>query len=291
MENILTRQNQEENINKLCAQKQLYIKAKRVFLFQIFLTVPITVLLSLVKVVLGLFSIDISAYVLVYGISLSLVDLILINFVINDLKTTAAKIQESFDCAVYDMEWHKIVVGKKPAKEIINKNCSEFKSSGKDINKLVDWYPVEFINQPLLKSILLCQKTNLNYDTSIREAFKKKVYLVAGGTLLTLILFALIGDLSLQNFITRIVASFLPVFILTVKIIIENNKTLKNSEELKAAIDSLLEDENAISEKALRSVQDKLYLSRKDSALIPEFFYDKIRTRLEKEMHENAATY
>ena len=158
MENILTRQNQEENISKLCAQKQLYIKAKRVFIFQIILTVPVTILLSLIKAILGLFAIDISAYVLVYGISLSLVDLILINFVINDLKTNAAKIQEAFDCAVYDMEWHKIVVGKKPTKEIINRNSNEFKSSGRDINKLVDWYPVEFVSQPALKSILLCQK-------------------------------------------------------------------------------------------------------------------------------------
>ena len=104
-------------------------------------------------------------------------------------------------------------------------------------------------------------------------------------------MFALIGEFTLKNFITSIIASFLPVFITAVKIVIENNKTIKNAEELKGAIDGLLEDESTISVKTLRSVQDKIYLSRKDSALIPEFFYDKIRAKLEKEMHENAATY
>jgi hypothetical protein len=291
MENILTRQNREENINRLCAQKQLYIKAKRIFILQIILAVPVTVLLSLTKVILGLFSVDVSSYVLVYGMSLSLMELLLINLVINDLKKTAAKVQESFDCLVYEMEWNNFIVGKKPSKEVITRNANEFKASGGDVSKLADWYPIEFAHLPLRKSILLCQKTNLNYDISIREAFKKRVLIVAGITLVVLVICTLIGDLSFQDFITRVVASFLPVFILATKIVIENNKTMKNAEELRAAIETLLEDESSITDKALRSVQDKLYLSRKDGALIPEFFYDKIRDRLEKEMHDNAAAF
>jgi len=40
----------------------------------------------------------------------------------------------------------------------------------------------------------------------------------------------------------------------------------------------------------LRKVQDKIYCNRKDSPLIPDFFYNKKRQNLEDEMHENASS-
>jgi len=291
METLLTRQNEEENIDRLCAQKQLYIEAKKAFMMQIILTVPLTILLTLIKIVLIFFKIDISVYVLIYGIGLTLADLLLINLVISDYKKTAAKIQELFDCSVYDLEWNKICAGKKPTQEEVNKYSRIFKSSGKPISKLKDWYPIELKKYSPLKVIVLCQKTNLNYDTAIRNRFKKKVLIVAFITLLVLILLSLIRNISFRDFISQVAASFLPVFVLTAKIMIEQNTTLKNSEELNNNIEGLLEDENNISLKEIRSIQDKLYNSRKDSALIPEFFYDKIRDELEQDMHHNAANY
>ncbi|GAB3910608.1 S-4TM family putative pore-forming effector [Mucilaginibacter boryungensis] len=292
MDTVFTRQNEEANIDRLCAQKQLYIEAKKIFMLQIILTVPVTILLSLVKIILfTVFNIDISAYVLVYGISLTLIDLIVINLVINDFKLSAAKIQELFDCSVYDLEWNKFCAGKKPNQEIINKYSGKFKLSGRPESKLKDWYPIELANQTPTKTIVLCQKTNLNYDTSIRKRFRSNTLIVAFVTLLILIVFALFNGFSVKDFITQIACSFLPVFVLTAKIVIEQNKTLKNSEELRNNIEGILDDEDNITRKEIRSIQDKLYTSRKDSALIPEFFYDKIRDKLEVEMHHNAANY
>ena len=291
MDTLLTRQNEEKNIERLCAQKQLYIEAKKAFMVQIILTVPLTILFALIKITLGLFSINVSVYILVYGIGLTLADLLLINFVISDYRTSAAKIQELFDCSVYNIEWNRICSGKKPTQETINKYCRIFKSSGSPLSKLRDWYPVELSKQPPLKAIVLCQKTNLNYDTAVRTRFKKKVLIIASITLLVLVLLSLIRNISFRDFISQVVASFLPVFVLTAKIIIDQNKTLKNSEELRINIESLLEDEDNITLKEIRSIQDKLYNSRKDSALIPEFFYMKIRDELELEMHHNAANY
>ena len=291
METLFTRQNENQNIDCLCAQKQLYIEAKKAFMLQIILTVPATILLTLVKIMLGFFQIDISVYVLVYGISLTLIDHLLINFIISDLKTNAAKIQELFDCSVYALSWNKIFVGKKPTKETINKYSRIFKSSGKPLSKLTDWYPIELGRFPPLKAVVLCQKTNLNYDMAIRARFKKNVLIVAAITLIILILASLLGNISLSNFIAQVALSFLPVFVLTTKIIIDQNKTLKNSEDLRNTIEGLLENDGEVNLKDIRHIQDKLYYSRKDSALIPEFFYDKIRGELEKEMHHNAANY
>ena len=291
MDTLFSRQSEEKNIDRLCAQKRLYIEAQQVFVLQIILTVPITILLSLVKTVVAFLKIDISAYVLVYGISLTLIDLLVINLVISNLKSNAAKVQELFDCTVYDLEWNRFCCGKKPTQKTINKHSRVFKSSGKPITKLRGWYPIELATQSSLKAIVLCQKTNLSYDTVIRKQFKSKTLVVSSITLTILIFFALIRNFSLKDFISQMAFSFLPVFALTAKIIIDQNETLKTYEELRNNIGGLLDDENNISLKEIRSIQDQLFCIRKDSALIPEFFYDKIRDKLEKEMHHDVANY
>lgn len=291
MQSILTRQNEEKNINKLCASKQIYVGAKRIFMLQILLTVPITIFLSLTKLILSFWHIDISAYVVAYGIGVAVSDLILITPFISEIKKNGAKVQELFDCAVYELKWHRIVVGKKPEQELINKASRKFKLSGKPIAKLYDWYPEEIAGQPALKSIVLCQKTNLNYDSSIRKLFKNTVLVVGVGTLLLLTVFALIQNYSVKNFFIQLGSSFLPVFVLAIKIFIDQNKTLKSSEELKGSIEGILEDSDNISEENIRSVQDRIYTNRKDSGLVPEFFYDQKRDKLEDEMHDNASNY
>jgi hypothetical protein len=289
---ILTRQNEDANIKKLCAQKQIYIIAKRIFMLQIILTVPVTILLALAKLVLMVvFKWDISAYVVIYGVAVTLSDLFLITPLISETKKDGAKIQELFDCSVYDLEWSKIFIGKKPAQEIINKNSRIFRKRHKDLSKLYNWYPVEVAAHAPLKAIVLCQKTNLNYDSSLRKAFLNRVIIVALSALILLFLFGLGQQYSLKEFFTQLGVSFLPIFVLSVKIIMEQRKTLKGSDELKGSIESVLEHEDKITTKEIRSVQDRIYVSRKDSALIPEFFYDKLRSRLEEEMHENAANY
>lgn len=272
---ILTRQNEERNINRLCAQKQLYIGAKKIFLTQIILTVPLTIVLALIKLVLLLwFKIDISVYVIFYGISVTLIDLLLINPIITQKKKNGAKVQELFDCSVYDLEWNGIFVGKKPEPEIVSKNNRLFRASNGDVSRLIDWYPQEIGRQPALKAIALCQKSNLNYDSALRKSFVIWTMISAFCTLAILVLFGLVQNYSLKDFLAQLAVSFLPIFVLAVKIVLEQRKTLKSSEELKGSIDNVLEKESLPTLKQLRCVQDRIYSNRKDSALIPEFFYN-----------------
>jgi len=289
---IHTRQNQELNIDRLCAQKQIYVIAKRIFMFQIILTVPVTIALALLKLFLAIaFKVDISAYVLLYGILVTVLDLVMITPLISETKKAGAKVQELFDCAVYDLGWNKIFVGKKPTQEAVTKNNRVFREDGGDVSKLVDWYPIELANRKPSEAVVLCQKTNLIYDSSLRKSFVNNVVLVAMGTLIILILFGLFQGYSLKDFLIQLCASFLPIFVLSTKIFIEQHKTLKSSEELRGSIDGLLDNVEGITVGDIRHVQDRIYSSRKDGALIPEFFYDRLRSRLEKEMHENAANY
>jgi len=277
MNNILINQNKKENIQRLAAQRQLYKTAKNILVLQIILTVPVTIFFSLLKLIpetaVGF---NIAAFAAVYGILLALIDLFVFNHFINLHRTDAAKVQELFDCDVYEMDWNNVFVGKKPQQETVNTFARKYV----DVpgSPLSDWYPIEIAQMPREMAILTCQKTNLYYDSSLRKKYKNLSILISLST-----------HITLQSFIVQILAPFLPVFILTSKIIIDHSKAIKSASEFHQSLDSVVDPHNLPSIDRLRAVQDKIYCHRKDSPLIPDFFYDKKRANLETEMHENAS--
>jgi hypothetical protein len=285
---IFTRQNEEKNIDLLCAQKQLYKEAKVMFMWQIILTCPVIVLLSALKLVLSLWAIDITGCVILYSTAITIFDVLLILLSINDIKKKAAKAQEEFDCSVYNLEWNKNFVGKRNGQDVTTKYSRKFKADGGNVAKLIDWYPVELAKFPHLKAVLHCQKTNLVYDTEVRNRFKKKALIVAIVPVLLLFFISAIINSAMNNLLV-LLAVLLPVIVLAIKIYLDQNKVINYSEETKSIIDSLLNNASNLDVNDIRDVQKRIYTNRKDSALIPDFFYEKIRDQLEKEMHENAA--
>jgi hypothetical protein len=111
--------------------------------------------------------------------------------------------------------------------------------------------------------------------------------------LIVLIGFAMIDNFSIQAMLTQVMAPFLPMFTLTFKLRHDHGKSIKNLTELKQNLDKLAAAEQegkTPSMDTLRQVQDRIFINRKDSPLIPEQFYDWLRNRLEQEMHDNASS-
>jgi len=290
MNNILINQNKPENIKRLEAQRQIYSEGKKILLWQIFLTVPVTVLFSLLKTIppdkIGF---NVTYYAALYAIVISLIDIFLFNYLIGNYKTNAAKIQEQFDCDVYDMEWNKIFVDKKVPNETVNKYAKKYIPNPKV--SLIDWYPAEIENLSTENAIHVCQKTNLYYDSALRNKYKWASIYTSAGVLILLFAVSLATDFTVGNFLVQVFVPFLPVLILTSKIIVDHSKAIKTANDLHQTIDTITDSHNAPSMNELRKVQDKIYCNRKDSPLIPDFFYKKKRRKLEDEMHNNASSY
>ena len=87
----------------------------------------------------------------------------------------------------------------------------------------------------------------------------------------------------------QVIAPLLPAIVLVIKIYQENDKSIKTSSELRKAVLSLKQSNNSISMDDLRRIQDKIFCNRKDSALVPEWFYRKKRSKLEEGMKVNAS--
>ncbi|RFM31937.1 S-4TM family putative pore-forming effector [Chitinophaga silvisoli] len=286
MNNIKQQQNLPDNIRLLEAQRFLYSRAKMIFTIQIVLTVFVVIALNWMKLIKKEELPFNAAYISLISLAITLFDLLLFGGLISNLRTNAAKIQEQFDCNVYNMPWNKINSGNKAERHIIAKNAKKYISDPE--SPLENWYDIKIDNLPQDMAILRCQETNLFYDSELRERFKRSSLYCC------ILLFAielLIGfnnNVTVQAFISNIVAPLLPAIALTIKIVLDNMKSIKASVELKKQVDAIEANKGVLTMENLRQIQDKIYCSRRDSALVPDWFYNLKRKELEEAMKDNA---
>jgi hypothetical protein len=112
--------------------------------------------------------------------------------------------------------------------------------------------------------------------------------LLAASTFLILLVIAGQFGLTVPSFVSSVLFPSLPVFVLAYKQISSNNEAIENLKELKELIETELEKINIndnVDSHLIRQIQDKIYLKRINSPLLPEWAYDFLRQNLEDEMH------
>lgn len=289
MNNIKVRQDLPENLRLLAAQRVAYARAKKMFSIQIVCTVAFALIFNFIRLIptekIAIFL----PYILTSSSVIAIADVLFFIKVISKMRTNAAKVQELFDCAVFGITWNSINSGATPDKNFVHEN---FKRYVKNHEKPIDnWYdiPLEGLSQE--EAILLCQETNLWYDGNLREAFKKlsiKILLTMIGVS---VLLGLITNIGFQLMVAYIVAPLIPAILLTLKIYQENEKSISAINELKSEVLALKKSTDIPTTAMLRQVQDKIFCSRKDSALVPDWFYVRKRGGLEEGMKVNASGY
>lgn len=288
-QSIVEKENQQKNIERLAAQKEIYFVAKRLFFWQLVLTAFVTVFLTLLDLTLSPLGYSIAWIRGLYGIVIALLDLLLLTPSINQLRQKAASIQELFDCEVLGLEWNKILVGDKPMNEDIKKYSDQHLRRVKSFDKLKSWYAetIEAVDGAAAK--IICQRSNFSYDYSIRKSFIHWVVGISIAIFVLLAAIALFNDVSLRSFVLTVILPFLPVLTLSVKLYNEHGTSIRNLESLKSHISGLwsgvVSGTTINLESPLRQIQDKIYLNRKSNPLIPERVYDRLRPGLEQQMY------
>jgi hypothetical protein len=248
--------------------------------------VPVTIVLSLLKLVPEISSV-VKVIAAIYGILLAMIDWLLFNSLISTYRTNAAKIQELFDCKVYGLSWSNWLIGSKPLPELVNKFARKYKDDPS--GPLENWYELDLKGLPVEHAIVVCQKTNLYYDKSLRTMFRTTALFVGIAVLVLLIAIASYSQKGLNDFWVDVLAPFLPVFVLVLKIWIDQSKTIKSAEETHNKLSAV--DVKTVTLTDLRGVQDKIFQQRKDGSFVPDFFYRFKRKGLEVEMKENASQH
>jgi hypothetical protein len=287
MNDILHSQNKPENLKYLKASSVLYTKAKRAFGIQVFVSVIITVTFSFLKLIPAEKLIfNLNACIGIGSVIIAFADILFFNFYVSGFRTSGAKAQEMFDCNIYELNWNEINTGSKPENYVINGSASEYALDPKA--PITNWYDIDLNGLSRERAILLCQETNLFYDGKLREHFKRANILLCVFIIALSLIIAVITDIKVNSYITTVLLPILPMLILTMKIKSENKKSLTNSTDLKKIVLQLKAKSQDPTIQELRGIQDKIFCNRKDSSLVPNWYYKWRRNRLENQMKANA---
>lgn len=282
LNNIPEQQNSKLQIERLAAQRFVYSIAKRVQVLQLILAIPFTIVLS----ILGLFFPLIIPWQAIYGVSIVLLESILETYQ-KKLREQAAKIQESFDCDVLDLQWNGLEVGAKPDAELIIENYRSFLQSGGNIEKLVNWYPSIVGNLPIHLARLICQRTNLRWDYQLRKWFGKRALILSVAVIALLFVISLWNKLSLETFILSALTPALPVFSWGFREYQKQNEVAEEQERLKSQVEEywtdLLKSRISVHQAEIKSraLQNEIYDLRRDSPLIFDTVYEFFRIHYE----------
>jgi len=281
---ILSRENESSSIEKLVAQREIYSLAKCVFYIQAFLSVIILVLLSFAQLILC----EINLKLVIATASIfAVISGNFLDVYIDKLKGKASRIQELFDTYVLNIEWNPILCREKPEHGEIFHYYSKSKEK-KDLGKFNDWYDAAITGVPEQTGKIICQKTNCTYDSTIRKKFNIVVLIIGIATILAILLFTIFSGVSLSKIILTVIFPAAPIIRWTQKNIIMNTESIKNLEQLNNLINRVwdtLKNGQVPSDHIIRQIQDGIVLNRKGSILIPDFIYNRLRDKLEKQTH------
>lgn len=287
MNNIKALQDKPENLKLMAAQRVAYQRAKENFAKQVIITVAFAVLFNFIRLIpkelIGAFL----PYIVLFSVTASLADVLYFVGKISKLRTNAAKIQEEFDCNVYEMSWNKVNSGSKAPPTFINEQVKLYRANPS--SPIENWYDIDLNGLSQELAILLCQETNLWYDANLRNKFIRDIKYLLTGLIAVSFLIGMVSGLTLGLFILYLVAPLLPAVVLAIKIYKENTKAVTLSDELRKEVLALKELSQGPTKDELRQIQDKIYCNRKDGPLVPEQFYRKKRSELEEGMKANAS--
>lgn len=261
---ISSRQNEESNIARLAAQRQLYRDVNCIELFTVVLTVVVPIVFTLFQDITG------KGKTIACIISLTMIGFsIFLDNLQKEKKILAATIQQEFDINVFSMEWDRKLFGiRKNLNSEIAAASKKILSKDEERNSLKNWYRKEVDALPLEEGIAACQKENFSWDAGLRKRYRIFILLV----LVLIIFFQLCIGVSkaepVQEFLLRILA-ISSALKWIIKALVGIKEDLKRMEVIERSVYS--KEKKSMEELAF--TQKDIYENRKLATKIPDWFY------------------
>ena len=291
MNTIPTLQNEEAAIKLLRARTQVYASATKMMILQLLLTVVVPVAGAILAIVWP----GLRASVAAASLAIVIADPLVLDHRYKLLMKRAAKIAEQFDCIVLDLPWDQFSVGDKVEAEDIHAAARDY-AKRHDDTELLHWYPESVGAAPLHLARIICQQTNLRYDSQLRRSYGGIIKVVALTLFGGLFFSALVQNLSVADWILSMTPAT-PVLAWAIREYYRQRDTA-------GLLEDLIKEARKLWARALagqcgadeclqksREFQNAIYTRRATSPLIIFFLYRLKRSRLEDEMNEGAAAF
>lgn len=277
MNDICRKQNLPENIDKLAAQRHLYTLAKRVSLLIFVACIILPIVLAIFKFLFP--NVEWYAKVVVLVSFVATIAKIVLGDVKKYRQNLAARIQQQFDCELFNLPWNDALCGNQPLPEEIFKY-----KQGIHRDKLLNWYESEIESLPHEYAVLVCMRTNVVYDQGIRRYYQR---LCTGMAIIAAVLVfcsGLIADVTLWSLFLYGIIPLMPVVSWFVDVKSQYRKNMTALDKLQLLINAGLEKasaKEAISMQSLMTIQNFMYIHRNTSYVIPDVIYNKKREESE----------
>ncbi|MBX9708216.1 MAG: hypothetical protein K2X61_09815 [Caulobacteraceae bacterium] len=289
MNDIPARQNRPENLQLMRARQEMFHRAKLIFILQLILTV----FLPVVGAATGLFVEEARSGVAAFSLVVTLLDITILDRAQRRFVRSGAKIAECFDCSVLQLPWNGLSAGKRIDPEIIEAAAEAWSKRHSD-KGILDWYPAEVGSTSLEAGRLLCQRSSLWYDVTLRR-FNGSIALVLAIGIPTAFLIACwVVRLPLSD-VAVTWMPVAPVLVWSVREHFRQKDTAESQDQTKSELESVLArvEAEAISaddaRDASRNIQNALYARRVSSPLVMPGLYEARRAYLERHMKAGVA--
>ena len=182
---IAVRQNAEPVVQFQAAAQTLYRNAARLFYAQVLFGVLLPVLFAIANLLLPTWSISrvrrehVAAWFAFYGLAMLLVDEFLIDPSQQMVKRKAAIAQEMFDVELFQLPWNATKVQDRLEQSEIAELAPKSRATPGSAARLQNWYPPVVGNVPIEIGRLICQRTNVWWDSKLRRRYAAGLFAFA----------------------------------------------------------------------------------------------------------------
>ncbi len=295
---IPIRQNAQSMIELQAAAQTLYGRAGSLFYVQFGFGVVVPVLCATANLLLPQFTVPkatrvaIAGWFALYSLLMMLLDELLIDTRQQTLKTNAATLQEKFDAALFQLPWNATRVHTRLDPSDVSKAARKFLNS-KSAHRATNWYAPIVGEAPIELGRLICQRTNLWWDSKLRGRYRYGLiaFAIALPVLGLLVAKALV--LNIDGFLIGMM-TVAPALRWAVREAKRHGAAQATLDRLSARVLELqraaLErrlDSAAITD-ASRELQDAIYDHRSSAPIGIDWIYRRLRSEFESGMRVNA---
>jgi len=287
---ISSEQNSDRQLLRLAAASAVYARGKQILGLQGALTV------------LGGFASPIAiagfpqfkVWAAFYAFTVALLDALVLERLQSEQRQIGARIQELFDCDLFQLPWRRLVAGEKPTPEVVTEEGSRYKRRRKDLSQLMDWYSsaVSQLSLPLAR--LVCQRTNAWWDSTLRKRYCSSLKILLWALVVFVFAFGIHRGLTMDVFVLAVVAPLTPAILWGVRELRKNSSAADDLNKLQTHIDGLWHDalNGSLTGKLLEEesilVQNQIFLSRSKNPFVFNWVYRVLRGAKEETMHQVA---
>jgi hypothetical protein len=282
------RQNLPENLKLLAAQRVFYSRAKKVAALQAW-TVG---LCPVFGAALTALKPEADVWAAIVGIGAALADTAWLDPKQAEFRKCGANAQEAFDTAVLQLSSNDALKGSCPTHEEIHEAAVQNVNS--KTGSLVDWYPKKATELSLAQGRLICQRTNLWWDSELRRRYRGWVMACVGIMSVAAVCVGLAEQWSMRRFVLAIVAPLFPALMWAIRECRRQKDAAADLDRLRNYTEQLWGrvSKNTISEAELaqcsRSVQDAILVGRRERAVVFDWIYSRLRRQHEEQMNIGA---